>query len=101
MIGSGTATFTDPGDYQASVTGACINLVLTGGGDFRARLTWVESPALRLFHFRETVPRINFVKFGPGSVPIELPTKLKAPRLCGVVTLGHLDLLALGHCGHV
>jgi len=33
MVG-GTATFTDPGDYQASVAGASINLVLTGGGNF-------------------------------------------------------------------
>jgi AraC-like DNA-binding protein len=101
MIGSGTATFTDPGDYQASVTGACINLVLTAGGDFRARLTWVESPALRLFHFRETVPRINFVKFGPGMVAVAFPTKLKAPQIWGSVTLGPRDLLVLGHGGSV
>src|SRR5258707_8193117 len=101
MIGSGTATITDPGDYQASVTGACINLVLTGGGDFRARLTWVESPALRLFHFRETVPRINFVKFGPGTVAVAFPTKLKAPQIWGGVTLGPRDLLVLGHGGSV
>jgi protein-S-isoprenylcysteine O-methyltransferase Ste14 len=45
----GTATFTDPGDYQASVAGASINLVLTGGGNFDGRLTWINLRRLRLF----------------------------------------------------
>jgi AraC-like DNA-binding protein len=101
MMRSGTATFTDPDDYQASVAGACINLVLTAGGDFRARVTWVELPALRLLHFRETVPRINFVKFGPGTVAVAFPTKRKSAQIWGGVKFGPRDMLVLGRGGNV
>ena len=39
MTGNGTALYSDPGDYQASIEGANIKIVVTGSGDFKARLT--------------------------------------------------------------
>src|SRR5262249_20606132 len=48
MIGCGTSTFTDPDDYRANVPGGSVSLVLTGRGDFKARMTWVSMRRLRL-----------------------------------------------------
>lgn len=97
MIGSGTATFTDPADYQASVAGVHISLVLTGGGDFRARLTWAELRVLRLLRCRETVARINFVTSAPGLVVVAFPTNFKTPQMWDGVKLGPRDMVVLGH----
>jgi hypothetical protein len=38
MAESGTATFANPGDYQAGIGDASVDLIVTGGGDFNARL---------------------------------------------------------------
>jgi AraC-like DNA-binding protein len=97
MIGSGTATFTDPADYQASVAGVHISLVLTGGGDFRARLTWAELRVLRLLRCRETVARINFVTSAPGLVVVAFPTNFKSPQMWDGVRLGPRDMVVLCH----
>jgi hypothetical protein len=47
MAENGTATFANPDDYQAGIGDASVNLIVTGGGDFNARLTWLN---LRRFH---------------------------------------------------
>jgi AraC-like DNA-binding protein len=83
MIASGTATFTNPGDYQANFIGANINLALTGSGEFKARLTWINLRGLRLVRSRETLPRISFVKFAPGTVVVAFPTSFDPPQIWG------------------
>jgi AraC-like DNA-binding protein len=101
MIGSGTATFTDPGDYQASIAGVHINLVLTGGGPVRARLTWVDLHSMRLLRCRETAPRITYVKLVPGTVVVAFPTHSKPPQMPQIwsgVQLGRRDMVVLS-CG--
>src|ERR1700687_751095 len=102
MIGAGTATFTDPGDYQARLTGTNINLVLTGGGEFKARLTWVELRRLRLFHARESAARIAFVKWAPGAVFVAFPTSFSPPQIWGGEKLspGDIVLHSLGDSIH-
>jgi len=42
MTESGTATFTNPADYQTGIGDANVSLVLTARGDFKARLTWLK-----------------------------------------------------------
>ena len=48
MAVSGTATFDNSADYQAAIGGACVNLSVTGGGDFIASLTWLNLRYLRV-----------------------------------------------------
>jgi hypothetical protein len=49
MAENGTATFANPDDYQASIGDASVNLIITGGGDFNARLTWLRLRRLHCF----------------------------------------------------
>jgi AraC-like DNA-binding protein len=73
MAGCGTATFTDPDDYRKNVPGTSIDLVLTERGDFRARVTWIDTGRLRLIRCEENVPRIAFIRFAPEDVFVSLP----------------------------
>ena len=102
MVGSGTATFTDPGDYQANFIGASINLVLTGGCEFRSRLTWIKLRRLRLLRSRETAPRISFVKFAPGTIVVAFPASFDPPQIWGGTKLGRGDIVlhSPGECIH-
>ena len=96
MVGGGTATFTDRDDYQASVIGTSINLVLTGDGEFEGQLTWINLPRLRLVRGRESVPRIGFVTVAPGTVVVAFPTSRNLPQIWGGLTLGPHDIVFLG-----
>jgi AraC-like DNA-binding protein len=95
MVG-GTATFTDPGDYPASVAGASINPVLTGGGNFDGRLTWINLRRLRLVRGRETVPHIAFVEVAPETVLIAFPINRDPSQIWGGVKLRSGDIVLLG-----
>jgi AraC-like DNA-binding protein len=81
MIGCGTSSFTDPDDYRARVPGARINLVLTSGTDFKARLTWVNLQRLSLARMDENLPRIAFVALVRGPVFISFLTRNQPPAL--------------------
>jgi AraC-like DNA-binding protein len=73
MIGCGTATFTDPDDYRASVPGAAIDLVLTGSDRFRARVTWVNMRRLNLVRLEESVARVAAVSLAPTRLFVSFP----------------------------
>jgi AraC-like DNA-binding protein len=75
MSGDGTRRFRDPDDYQAAIegaTGATVKLVHTGGGDFKARLTWLSLPHLRVLLGRENLPRIAYVSLPPDRIVISV-----------------------------
>lgn len=96
MDGSGTTTFTDPDDYRASVIGARINFVLTGRGDFKARLTWVRLRHLSLVRRQDNVPRIAFVTLPPKLVVVAFPTSLDRPQIWGGTKLDFGDIILHG-----
>jgi AraC-like DNA-binding protein len=96
MFESGTATFTDPGTYGGSIPGARINLVLTGGGEFKARVTTAKLRHLRLGRSRESVPRTSFVKLLLGRVIVAFPTSFKPPQIWGGTKLRPGDLVIYG-----
>jgi AraC-like DNA-binding protein len=79
MLGCGTTTFTDPEEYRVGIPGARINVVLTGSGDFKARLTWVNLRRLRLVRIEENLPRIAFVTLAPGPVFLSFAMRHTAP----------------------
>ena len=76
MASNGTATFSSPDDYQTGIggatsKGASVNLIVTGGGDFRARLTWLNLHGLRLLCGSENLPSVAYVscrRSGGGAV---------------------------------
>src|ERR1700754_4910084 len=74
MMGNGTATFANPDDYRAGFEDASVNLIVTGGGDFNARLTWLSLRRLRVLRATENLPRIAFVSLSPARVFVSFPT---------------------------
>ena len=53
MPGSGTGTFNDPDDHQASLRQVQIELLVTSLGAFNARLTWATLDHLQVLHSEE------------------------------------------------
>jgi hypothetical protein len=60
MTNSGAATHANPDKYQAGFGGTSVNLVLTGRGDFKARLTWVQLRYVNLLQVHENLGRIAY-----------------------------------------
>jgi AraC-like DNA-binding protein len=74
MLDSGTSTFSNPDDYQANIAGAKVNLIVTGGRNFTAQLTWLKLHQLRVLRGCENLPRIAYISLSPGRVSIFFPT---------------------------
>jgi hypothetical protein len=68
-------------------------LVLTGGPEFFARLTWIKLRRLCLVRGRENVPRITFVKLAPGTAFVGFPTSFTPPQILGGVKLRRGDIV--------
>ena len=100
MAGCGTATLTDPDDYRRSVPGASIDLVLTAPGDFRARVTWIDTGQLRLVRCNENVARDAFVGFATELV-ISLPMQHDRPPICNGVKIGPGEIVLHGRGEHM
>jgi AraC-like DNA-binding protein len=97
MVASGTATFDNPADYQAAIDGASIKLTLTGGGDFTARLTWLNLRYLRVVRGREKLPRIAYISLPADRVIFSFPTNT-TPATWSGLELRYGDILFRG-CG--
>jgi AraC-like DNA-binding protein len=74
MTRSGTTIFTNPDDYQARIGGTSVDLVVTGPGDFKARLTWLKLRQLHVLRGCENLPRIAYVSLSPSRVFVSFPT---------------------------
>jgi AraC-like DNA-binding protein len=83
MAQSGTVTFVNPDEYGAAIKAARVNVIVTGGGDFNARLTWLTLDHLYLLHSRENLSRIGLFSFSPKQACITFPTKPEAPLTYG------------------
>jgi AraC-like DNA-binding protein len=93
MIACGTATFTDPEEFRVRVPGANINLVLTGRGEFKARLTWMNLRRLNLVRIEESLPRIAFLALAPGPIFMTFPSGNHFPVLWGGVEMGPREIV--------
>jgi AraC-like DNA-binding protein len=96
MPTSGTSTCSDPDDYQSKVRGARINLVFAGGGDFRARLTWVELRHLHLLRGKENLPRIAYISLASERVFVAFSTHRDPSPIWGGVRLRPGDIVLHG-----
>jgi hypothetical protein len=93
MPESGTGTFIDSDDYQASLRQGRIDLLATSRGAFNARLTWATLHHLQLLHSEEDLPRIAYVSLAPALVFVAFATRPDPPMLWGGVELQTGDLI--------
>jgi AraC-like DNA-binding protein len=93
MPGSGTSTFIDCDDYQASLSHLRIDLLVTSQGAFNARLTWATLHHLRLLHSEEDLPRIAYASLDPAFVFVGFTTRPDPPMLWDGVELQTGDLV--------
>lgn len=66
MTENGTATFTNPADYQTGIGDANVSLVLTARGDFKARLTWLKLRHLPARARKRGTHRVRVAASGTG-----------------------------------
>jgi len=97
----GTTIFTDPSYYSASFRGARIDLVFTGPGEFKARLTWVELANLHLLRSQENLPHIAYVTPAPQRVFIAFPMHFDLPLICDGVELRSGDIVVRSRGEHM
>ena len=93
MPESGTGTFIDPDDYQASLRQARIDVLVTSHGAFKAHLTWATLHHLQLLRCEEDLPRIAYVSLPPGLVFVGFATRPDLPMLWGGVELHTGDII--------
>jgi AraC-like DNA-binding protein len=85
MFGSRTFKFTDPYPYQAAIRGAELEVIVTTRGDFRADLTQIDLPRLRISRGRESLPRIFRGAVNAERVAVSFLTATDQPAIyhCG------------------
>ena len=95
MVQSGSAVFTDPGDYQAGIGigGANGSLVLTSQEAFKGRLTWLKQRDLYLLIARESVPCIACFSLVPTRTFISFPASSNTALVWGGVALQFGDVV--------
>lgn len=95
MVQSGSATFADPGDYEAAIGigGASFSLVINSNEPFKARLTWVKQRHLCLLTGREAVPRIARVSLDLNWAFVSFPASSSATLIWGGVALQFGDIV--------
>ena len=92
MSESGTATFTDPDNYQAAIGVASVKPIVSGGVDFKARLTWLNLRHRQLLRGCENLPSIAFTSLPPARIFVSFPTSA-APLIWDGVELGLGDIV--------
>jgi AraC-like DNA-binding protein len=93
MPGSGTSTFIDSDDYQASLGHLRIDLLVTSQSAFSARLTWATLHHLQLLRSEEDLPRIAYVSLGSMLLFVGFATRRDPPMLWSGVELQAGDLI--------
>jgi hypothetical protein len=104
MAQIGSAAFTNPLDYRAGIgiSGASIDLIPTGDGDFGARLTWLKQRHFHLLVGRESAPRIACVSLAATRAFVSFPASPSTVLIWAGVELQPGDILfhSLGERGH-
>jgi AraC-like DNA-binding protein len=93
MIECGTTTFVSPDGYETAVPGATADLVLTGRGDFKARLTWLKLHELSIFRAREDLARIAYLSLSPAQTFVSFPIGSGTPLLWSGLELRRGDIV--------
>ncbi len=75
MPGSGAYAFSEPGDYEAGLDEARVELVVTGGDQFKAALTRAELGELHLLHSQEDLASVAFATLRADWAFLAFPTR--------------------------
>lgn len=98
MPGSGTCTFIDPDDYQASLDRTPLDLLLVNDrGEFKARVTTVRLHHLYLFRSEEDFPRIAYISLAPGFVFVGFAASASRAMVWGGVELQPGEIVLHSH----
>jgi AraC-like DNA-binding protein len=102
MAESGTAVFTNPGDYGAGISDASLDLVFTEQGEFNGHLTWLKLDNFHIFRSRENIPHIAYMSLAPNRTFVSFPLTASAQVWNGVeLQLGDIVLHSPGERGHL
>ncbi len=101
MPGNGAYAFIEPGDYEASVHEARIELVVTGRGPFKASLTRAELGQLHLLRSREDLASIAYLTLPADLVLVAFPKRFDPPPVWGGQELQRGDMILHGLGEHV
>jgi len=97
MPGSATSVFSDAEDFEAALrTEGCLGLLVTGRGQFRARLTQVSLHHFRLSATDEQLPRVAFLAVPDDTIVVSLPGDNGSAAICGGIRIGAGEIMTLG-----
>jgi len=97
MPGSVISLFSEEDEFQAALRGDGVrNLLVTGRGQFRARLTQVTLHHLRLSAGDEYLPRITFVAVPADTLLVSLPLGDRPALMWGGVVMRLEEMITLG-----
>jgi AraC-like DNA-binding protein len=97
MPRSVTSVFSEPADFEAALREeGGLGLLITGRGQFRARLTQVALHRLRLSAAEEQVSRIAFVAVPADMILVSLARGRVSAPIWGGVRLGTDEIMTLG-----
>jgi AraC-like DNA-binding protein len=97
MPGSVTSVFSEPGDFEAALREeGGLGLLITGRGQFRARLTQVKLQRLRLSATEEQLSRIAFVAVPADVILVSLPIGGRPGLIWGGVGMRAGEIMTFG-----
>ena len=97
MPGSVTSVFSEPADFEAALREeGGLGLLITGRGQFRARLTQVKLHRLRLSATEEQLSRIAFVAVPADLILVSLPMDDRPGPIWGGIRMRAGEIITLG-----
>jgi len=97
MPGSATSVFSEAEDFEAALRAeGCLGLLVTGRGQFRARLTQISLHQLRLSATDEQLPRIAVVAVPRDTILLSLPGDKGSTAIYGGIRIGAGEIMTLG-----
>jgi AraC-like DNA-binding protein len=97
MPGSVTSVFSEPGDFEAALREeGGLGLLITGRGQFRARLTQVKLHRMRLSAAEEQLSRIAFVAVPADLILVSLPIDGRPAPIWGGIGMRASEIMILG-----
>jgi hypothetical protein len=97
MPRSVTSAFSEVEDFEAALRQeGCLGLLVTGAGQFRARLTQIALHRLRLSATDEQLPRIALVAVPAETLLVSLARGRASAPIWGGVRLGTHEIMTLG-----
>jgi AraC-like DNA-binding protein len=92
-----TSLFSEPDDFQAALREeGVVGFLVTGRGQFRARLTQIALHRLRLAAGEEELPRVAFITIPPGMVLVSLPIGGRPSPIWGGIETRMGEMMTLG-----